>query len=116
MKDKKKIIIGLVSIVILASLIFIIVFIVNKKNDNNLEKKLSDMVVEYYEQEFVKIQPNFLKQWGEYTVDLDNLKGFNRDVSVFEEHNCDMTDTYVKLTYKDDSSYDIDVHLACEEK
>ncbi len=115
MKKNTKIIIGLASIVLLASLILIIV-LVNRDKEPSLEKQFSDMVVDYYENDYKKFNPNTLKQLKELRIDLDAIKGYEKDVSVFEEHNCNMADTYATLTYKDDTSYDIDVHLACEEE
>jgi len=115
MKKNKKLIIGLASIILLASLILIIVLVV-KNQKPSLEKQLKDLAVEYYENDYKELYPNFLKQWKEFKIDLDGLKGVKKDVSVFEEHKCDMTETYVLFTYEDDDTYKTEVHLSCEEE
>lgn len=101
---------------ILASLILIITTACSKDDTESLEKQLKDIAVEYYENDFAKNNPNFLKLIGELRIDLDGLKGMEKDISVFEDKNCDMEDTYVTLTYKEDSSYDTTVHLACDKE
>lgn len=112
MKKKTKIVIGLASIVLLASLILIIVLI--NRNSSGLEKQLKDLAIEYYENDYKKFNPNILKQWKELRIDLDALKGYEKDISIFEEHGCDIEETYATLIYKDDNAYDTKVHLACE--
>lgn len=104
--------------VLLASLILISLTACSKTKKENLEKQLTDIAVDYYENEFSKKNPSFLKLIGEFRIDLDGLKGMGKDISVFEDRNCDMVDTYVTLTYnaEESKSYDTSVHLACDKE
>lgn len=107
---KKNLIIGLVSILVLAGLIITFVLL----NSNKLEKKLTNLATEYYEGEAKTYGSDVISQLGYYMVKLSDLKNNDKDISLFEEHNCDLTETYAKLTFKDDKTYDVEVHLACD--
>ncbi len=115
MKKNKKIIIGLASIILLASLIFIIIVCVNKHNTSKLEDQLKTVAVNYYEEDYKFYYPDFLKTYKEFKITMDQLKRLQRDVSALEEKNCDEKETYVTFKYvEDDNSYTTDVHLSCE--
>lgn len=111
---KKNIIIGIASASVLAILV-IIVCVVIHFNSNTLEKSFSKLATEYYEGEPKTYASDIISQLGYFMVSLNDLKSMNMDISKFEEHSCDLTDTYAKLTFKDDDSYDVEVHLACQE-
>lgn len=102
--------------VLLASLILIISTACSKDEKKNLEQQLKDLAVDYYENVFSKKNPSFLKSIGELRIDLDGLKGMEKDISAFENENCDMEDTYVTLKYNEESSYSVEVHLACNKE
>ena len=111
MQKKTKITIGLAGIVLLASLILIVAMI--NKSDRDLKKQLKEMAIDYYENDYKKFNPNMLKQWKELRIDLDALKGYEKDISSFEEHECDTEETYATIVYKDESSYETKIHLSC---
>ncbi len=111
---KKKIIIGAASVIALVVLIIIIGYVVHL-NNTKLERTFTKLATEYYEGEPKKYSSDIISRLGYFMVSLNDLKNFNKDVSLFEEHSCDLTDTYAKLTFKEDNSYDVEVHLACED-
>lgn len=117
MKKTTAIIIGIASVVLIASLVLIlIVFLPKLENDekeNLLKEKLTEMVSDYYENEFKVLMPSYLEQTGSLTVTLDSLQGMNKDISLFEEHSCDYTKTFAEVK-KDGDSYVIEAHLDCE--
>lgn len=110
MKNKKAMIIGLAGALVLASLIITMIVL----NNNKLENRLTKLATDYFETEVKELNSDKAYYMGYYMVVLDDLKNANRDISKFEEHSCNLTDTYAKLTFKEDKSYDIEVHLACE--
>ncbi len=118
MKKQTKIIIGLASIVLLASLILLIIFIFKKgeeKKTNPLETKFSDVAVKYYKKEIEPyVAKNYSNHLGYYIVNLNDLKQAKEDVSLFIEKNCDVNDTYVKFVYTEGTDYKTETHLACD--
>jgi len=113
--NKKNMMIGVVSAVVLIALIIIIILVI-KGRKPNLEKELSNLAVDYYENTFKEIYPDFLDKYGELIITLDTLKDTDADLSLFEKNDCNGSDTYVTLKQKDGSSYDIEVTLACKEQ
>lgn len=121
MKKQTKIIIGLASVILLASLILIIVLQSSRKKEEDkfseFEKKLSDIAVEYYEDE---IEPYMAKtlsdKVGYYIVSLGDLKRAGKDVVDFENKSCDLEATSVKFNYTDGTNYELEVYLECENK
>lgn len=112
---KKNIIIGLVSLVVLAGLITTICVIVHL-NNTKLDRKLSKLATEYYEGEPKEYASDIISHLGYFMVSLNDLKGMDMDISLFEKYSCDLTDTYAKFTFEKDKSYKIETHLACQEK
>lgn len=113
MKTKKNIIIGVASTVVLVALITIIAFGFNSK-ENRMEKKLTQLATEFYEGEPKTYASDIITQLGYFMVNLSDMKNMDMDISLFERNSCDMADTYAKLTFKEDKSYDVEVHLNCE--
>lgn len=111
MKNKKTIIIGLASLLVLAGLIITIVLF---NNNNKLENRLTKLATDYFENNIKEIGSDKAYYMGYYMVVLNDLKSADKDISMFEKKSCDMTDTYAKLTFKEDKSYDVEVHLNCE--
>ena len=119
MKKSTKIIVAIVSVVLIASLAVILVILLPKlqkdEKKNDLEENLKTMVVDYYENEFKKLMPDFLATNGYLKVTLDYLQGIEKDVKVFEEHKCDYNETYVDLIMDEGSeTYRTEVNLKCE--
>lgn len=110
---KKNIIIGLASVIALASLVFIMILVFSN-NETKLEKNLSTWASEYYDKEIKEQASGYVNYLGYYVVTVNDLKGYGKDISMFEKKSCDTTDTYAKLTFKEDKSYDVEVHLNCE--
>lgn len=110
---KKNIVIGLISALLLIGLITAIGVMIHL-NNTKLERNFSKLATEYYEGEPKQYASDIISRLGYFMVSLNDLKGMNMDISQFEEHSCDLTDTYGKFTFKNDDSYDIEVHLACE--
>ncbi len=110
---KKNIIIGVASVIALAALIFIMILVFGN-NEAKLEKKLSSLASEYYDKEIKEQASGYVNYLGYYVVTINDLKSYGEDISMYEKKSCDMTDTYAKLTFKEDESYDVEVHLNCE--
>ncbi len=79
-----------------------------------LERNFTKLAKEYYEGEPKEYASDIIDHLGYFMVSLNDLKGMNVDISDFEAKSCDLTDTYGKFTFKEDDSYEIEVHLACE--
>lgn len=112
-KQIKKIIIILAGVLVLASIILLVVFLV-KNNSNKLEKSFKSMAVEYYE---VEIEPRLgktLTQVGHYLVTLEVLEENGYDVSKFKDKSCDPVNSYVTFVYDENDNYDLEVTLKCE--
>lgn len=118
MKKTTIAIIGLASTVLLASLILIFTqFLPKIQKDETevmLKEKLEEMVKDYYDNDFKKLMPNFLESNESLTVTLDYLQGVNKDIEVFEEHNCSYNDTYVNIKFDEEKEYTLETVLNCE--
>ncbi len=112
---KNKKILSTTSVVIIFVIVVIMMsFTINSLNINKLTKVLEKITIEYYDNEFTKYMPKFLKRNGTLKITLSYLKQMNNDVSVFEENECDLENTYVILTYNEKTNYDIESHLTCK--
>lgn len=119
-KTTKIVTIGLVGIVMLASLILIFVHFLPRlqkdEREGNLKEALEAMVIDYYENDLKKLMPDYLDSMGYLKVTLDSLQGMNKDISEFEKSSCDYDNTYVEID-KDDNNkkgYTVNVVLKCE--
>lgn len=119
MKKSTIVIIGLASIVLLASLILIFTQFLPKiekdEEEIKLKETLESMVKDYYDNEFKKVMPNFLESNGTLTVTLDYLQEVKKDISLFEEHKCDYNDTFVDIKYDEKDEYRLETTLKCED-
>lgn len=115
MSNKKKTsIIILAGAVALASIILVITILVPKIREKALESELEALAVDYYEKDFKTKLPDFLKTYKNLPIDLETLKKSGRDISKYEEKNCDTAKTYVQFVL-DGESYTTEVHMNCED-
>ncbi len=119
-KSTKIITIGLVSSVLLASLILILVYFLPRlqrdEKELSMKESLESLVVDYYENELIKLMPDYLDSMGYLKVTLDSLQGMNKNIKLFEDNSCDYDETYVELTKDEESEkgYKTEVVLKCE--
>lgn len=117
-KSTKIVMFTVIGVVLIASLILIFaVWLPRLQKDEkieNLEKTLETMAVDYYENEFKKLMPNFLKTNGYLKITLDYLKGIDKDVKIFEDNKCDYNNTYVDIVKDGEENYKTEVYLKCE--
>lgn len=112
MKNKKILIPTIVIIsIIVCTLAY---FLISKSLTNNkLKKELTTIVTTFYDNEFVKINPNFINQWEYLRTDLEDLKELKKDITLFEKHDCNLNNTYVDIK-KSNDGYTTEVHLDCK--
>ena len=118
-KSTKIVTVSAIIITLIASLILIFTFLLPRRQEeekkNDLEESLRTLAVDYYENEFKKLMPDFLKTNGYLKVTLDYLQGMEKDIELFEEHKCDYYDTYVDIIMNDDGeTYRTEVNTKCE--
>lgn len=112
--NKKRVIQIIICVVILCFIALIIYFIINNKKTRELEKELVNITTNYYNNEFTEYMPRLLKRNGTLKITVSSLKQLKKDVSIFEDNNCDLENTYVILTYNDKDNYDVESHLSCK--
>ncbi len=118
MKTSTKIIIAVVAcLVLVATAVAVFTIFPPKTEEDKLEDNLSEtlktIAVDCYENEFKKLMPTILDTNGFLTITLDYLQGINKDISFFEEHSCDLNNTFVKII-KDGDGYKTEVSLDCK--
>lgn len=118
-KSTKIITIGLVSTVLLASLILIITVLLPKikKEENEIEVRdtLEKMTIDHYENHFLNVMPEYLETHSSLTITLDYLQSVKKDISLFEKYSCDYDNTYAKIIADgEDGEYKVEVTLDCK--
>lgn len=108
---KKKYLIGALILILLIALIFCLTSVI-KNNSRNT--KLKEIATNYYDSDFSKTMPSFLKRNKELYIYLSTLKQLKKDISYFEKNNCNLDTSYVLLTYVNDSKYDVNSYLDCK--
>ncbi len=114
MKNKKKILFITVLILVLVIVVTAIIVTINIKKTKKLTYELETLTTNYYENEFTEYMPTLLKRNGTLKITVSSLKQLKKDVSIFEDNDCDLEDTYVVLTYNEKTNYDIESHLSCK--
>ena len=107
---------GVVSIVVLIAIVLIVMFLTSDKaKERKLEKELTSLATEFYEDEIKgTFAEDYTSSLGYYIVSLDDMKNKEKDVSKFLDYSCDLNETYAKLVFKSDDSFEVETKLSCQ--
>lgn len=109
-KGNKKFLV--ISIVVILVLLISCVLIFNNSyvKEKILERKLSNMAEEYYTEKFIKIAKSYMAEKGRISINLETLKDYGKDTSIFKNTKTGKksTDvgTYVTITIDKDTVKD----------
>lgn len=112
--SNKKTLTIMISIVSLIIVALLVIFIIKLIDNNKIKDELISVTTKYYDEEFVEVMPTLLKRNGKLDITLESLKELNKDISYFEDLNCNLKDTYVTLKYNENDKYDVEAHINCD--
>ena len=108
-KGNRRLVILFIVIVILITFC-ILIFNSSYIKEKILEKKLAHMAEEYYTEKFIKIAKSYMAEKGSISINLETLKDYGKDISIFKNPKTGKksTDvgTYVTITIDKDTVKD----------